>query len=300
MGQPPPRKRSSAGVSWGFTYNNPTHTAAELQAILCPLTNELVFQREKGEETGTEHYQGYARFIVRTRKPSLLAPGLPKIHWFACDVGFKRYCLKQDTRLDGPWSSGRASEQGRRTDLEACCAMIKEGKSNAEVADLYPCTYARYSPGLDRLRLTIKPTRKVELVVTLFYGDPGTGKTEMAYSLYPQLWRVPVGRDLWFSGYQGEPTVLIDDFSGNVGLDQLLQILDKYPVQLGTKGGHVWWCPERIIVTSNIHPAQWYDYTRRAKSWLAVMRRFKGVFKFAKDQEPIKMDSVETFFQIQQ
>ena len=71
----------------------------------------------------------------------------------------------------------------------------------------------------------------------------------------------------------GQSTVLIDDFAGNVGLTQLLQILDRYPVQVPVKGGFVWWCPNVIIITTNVPLEQWYDYSSRQDSLAALQRR---------------------------
>lgn len=269
-----------AQVTWGFTYNNPKHSGEELMAVLKLLCSQVVFQKEKGE-SGTEHFQGYVKLNKKTTVPSKVV-GLAGMHWLRCDANFAQYCQKEDTRIEGPWIYGGAcgKAQGKRTDLEAVADLIKEGRTNREIADEYPTQMIRYQVHFDRLRALYPPIRKHELKVTLFVGPPGTGKTRKAYDMYPSIYALPVGKDLWFNAYQGQREVLIDDFAGNVGLTQLLQILDRYPVQVPIKGGFVWWCPDVIIITSNMDIDLWYDYTSRAESCAALKRRIHEVERF--------------------
>lgn len=176
--------------------------------------------------------------------------------------------------------------------------MVKEGKTDAEIFDAYPGTTTRYIANLTKVRHIFKPQRTQDLVVSLFYGEPGTGKTRRFWNIYHGGWSVPVGKDLWFTGYQGEKEVLLDDFSGNIQLTSLLQILDRYPVSLPSKGSHVWWCPNRIVITTNCHPCNWYDYTERQDSYAALERRIHEVLLFNKDVDPVETD-VHNFFTFQ-
>lgn len=264
--------RKGAQVTWGFTYNNPTHTADEIIAMLVPICNAYTFQKEMGEN-GTPHYQGYVRFMKKTTVPSKLVP-VPA-HWLRCDQNYEKYCSKEETRIDGPWvlAPSGGVRRGKRTDLDEAAQMLKSGSTMVEVAELYPSQVVRYQQHFKRFQSLYPPVRSVDLQVHLFTGRPGTGKTREAYSIDPFLFALPVGKDLWFDNYMGQSTVLIDDFAGNVGLTQLLQILDRYPVQVPVKGGFVWWCPNVIIITTNVPLEQWYDYSSRQDSLAALQRR---------------------------
>lgn len=169
---------------------------------------------------------------------------------------------------------------GARTDLHAVAEMVRQGKTNAEIAEDYPTQMIRYCRHVDTFRSLWPPKREEELKVLLFTGKPGTGKTRMAYALFPQLYALPVGKDLWFNTYTGQKEVLIDDFAGNVSLTSLLRILDRYPVQVPTKGGFVWWCPTVIMITSNVPIEQWYDYSTRQDSLAALKRRIHEIRNF--------------------
>jgi len=89
--------------AWFFTLNNPDETAAQLAQLLQLLEPKAyVYQLEKGEN-GTPHYQGAVYLKNAQVRPDHLNK---KIHWERCKSWVKaiRYCSKEDTRVDGPWT----------------------------------------------------------------------------------------------------------------------------------------------------------------------------------------------------
>ena len=72
----------------------------------------------------------------------------------------------------------------------------------------------------------------------------------------------------------------MDDFSGEMPLVQLLRLLDRYSVQVPFKGGYLWFCPDTIVITTNVHPRKWYNYWERDSSFEALKRRIHVVFDF--------------------
>jgi len=140
--------------------------------------------------------------------------------------------------------------------------------------------YNRFCKTVDRYRLYQAIKRTEELSVHIFYGSPGTGKTRMAYELMPNLYAFPIGKELWSDGYNGQSEVLVDDFSGQMRLVDTLRFLDRYPIQIPRKGGFNWWCPNYIVLTTNIHPAKWYDWTKRPEQQAALRRRIHHIWDF--------------------
>ena len=65
---------------------------------------------------------------------------------------------------------------------------------------------------------------------------------------------------MWFDGYEGEETILFDDFDKDWGVPyrMLLQITDRYPMQSQQKGGWVHRMWTRVIITCNEGPKDWY------------------------------------------
>lgn len=279
---------------WCFTLNDEAEVIAHetVMAFLSPHCDYVVFQQERGEE-GTLHYQGYVELIKAQRLTQLvkLHPTL-KPHWEkrkGTRQQARAYAMKDDTRVAGPWEGGqkpwsdKQGNAGQRTDLDSVARMVSEKKTDPQIFEEHPGATLKYLRQIQNLRQIWRPKRTVDLNVILCVGKPGTGKTSSFWEAYPEpemAFSMPVGRNTWFTGYQGQPAVLVDDFSGGVGLTQALQIFDKYPIQLETKGGHVWWCPEVIVVTANVHPCNWYNYALRTDSFDALARRFSNVYHF--------------------
>lgn len=292
--------------NWVFRYANPTETAEELIELFKKheSTRYISFQKERGEENGLIHYQGYAEFS-KVHRLSALKKIHNSIHWEprrGTRDEARNYTRKEETRIDGPWEFGEWGQQrGQRTDIDELYKLARTSKTLLEVAEAMPGSYMRHYKAVQHVRQLEafdKPTRTEDLQVILIYGPPGLGKTRRAYEEAPDLYAIPLGKQLWFDGYRGEKDVLIDDFSGNLRLVDTLRMFDRYPIQVPIKGGHVWWCPTRIFVTANVHPRAWYNYHQRKDSFRALTRRFHRVVMYFEDQEPKEFvgDEIVDFF----
>lgn len=297
----------SAAKHWVFTLNDKQDRLTNETVIdmIAPHCDYLVFQEEKGVD-GTKHYQGYAEFKKPERLSSIQKhTGIWKPHWEkrkGTRQQAREYAMKDETRVDGPWESGdkpwnpKNGKQGKRSDLDKLARSVQEKKTDAEIFEEQPGSTLKYLRHIQSCRQIWKPVRQTNLQVHLYYGAPGTGKTRLFWEAYPDGFQLPISKNLWFSGYAFQSAVLIDDFAGNTGLTQLLQILDRYPIQVETKGGHTWFCPDFIAITSNLHPWEWYDYAKRTSSYAALKRRIHKVVHFTSDDKtPCSIDKEEFF-----
>lgn len=132
----------------------------------------------------------------------------------------------------------------------------------------------------------------------LFFGEPGTGKTRQAMADAPspeEFYRFPLmnSGSFWLDGYDNHPYVLIDDFAGaasHMTLCALLQLTDRYAAQVPVKGSFVWFNPETIVITTNIHPRRWYKWEERESQYAALQRRVTETLMFVDaDANPIPM-----------
>lgn len=246
--------------------------------------------------------QGYIEF-TKKKRPSWLKNNVSKKAHFEPRRGTaeqaRDYCRKDESRVSGPYECGTwaPTTPGQRTDLEAAIDTLKRDGLK-RVAEEHPELLLKYSRGFQTLALFTAPRRRHPPTVSLYYGKTGTGKTRAAYDEYPDLYRKPPGHT-WFDGYSNEECLLLDDFSGAASktrLDYLLQLLDRYPIQLEVKGGHCQLLATTIIVTTNIHPCQWYDYSNRQEHLAALARRFHRVYTFV-DGQRRRIDH-EYFFQL--
>ena len=93
--------------NWIITHNNPEFDTQEYLEKWAPLCTYVNGQLEKGEN-GTRHIQAYIALKVNARITKLKKHD-PKAHFEMVkrDNGASAYCLKEDTRLDGPWEFGK-------------------------------------------------------------------------------------------------------------------------------------------------------------------------------------------------
>lgn len=267
----------------GDAFDQPRWTTLPAGAVY------LVYQHERA---GRDHLQGYIE-LTRGQRLSWLKRNISSTAHFASRRGTQAqaiaYSKKDDTRVTGPWELGTPTEsrQGERADLAELVERVRGGERIRSLIDTMPYTIARYTRFYDILTGVSRPTRSCPLSVDLFYGDTGLGKTRAVYTMYedsPHFYRVNATQNnLWFDGYDLHKYCLIDDFAGaasHVSVSMLLQLLDRYPIQLQRKGGHVWWMPVHVIVTTNIHPWYWYKWENRENQYWALKRRFNNVLNF--------------------
>lgn len=290
---------------WCFTYNQPIVapetwlTVAQLRAALEGLDPAYyVFQEELAPTTQRRHYQGYIAFNQVKRKTCLNRP-CKGIHLEAArgtPEEASTYCKKDDSRVAGPWEYGQLPEnhQGERTELSLIVA-VAQSQGISAAAEQYPELFVKYHRGLEALIAARKPPHRVDPpVVHLLFGAAGTGKSRSYHDAVPydQTFVVCCGSGYWFTGYHGQKHVLLEDFDGRASkwtLAQTKVILDRYTIQVPTKGGFVWWQPEEITITSNLHPYHWFDYQGRQHDWDAIKRRFTDITVFKKGQDPEKI-----------
>lgn len=257
-----------------------------------------VFQVEQAPDTGREHYQGYVEFtspwrLARVKK--LLGSG---VH---CEVArgnrnqCRDYCMKTETRVSGPFEFGEwvESKQGERTDLAAVYDAIKEGKDESEVLDLYPKEYIKFCRGIREATFVLnkknaKDVRRTSMECTVYWGASGSGKTRRVHDRCKPNELYSITRDggsqIWWDGYEGESTLLLDDFYGWISWGFMLRLLDIYPLRLPIKGGHTWARWTRIYITSNLPWHDWYTDTER-KDAKALERRITRIYQFGEDGE---------------
>lgn len=134
----------------------------------------------------------------------------------------------------------------------------------------------RYATHADRLRaicLRERAAKPRDVRVEVFVGPTGSGKSHTAYEENPDAYRVmrpSKGGTIWFSGYTGEATIILDDFRGSwMPYDHLLRLLDKWPLIEQTKGGIVHACWTKVVITSTHPPGVWYEAVEYAGGELA-------------------------------
>lgn len=247
---------------------------------------------EKCPTTGREHFQGYIELL----KPQRIT-ALKKI---AATTHFEerkgtqeeaiKYCHKDGQFIE---EGIKAKGQGHRTDLEELKLDLDKGMNLKEISDEHFECFLRYNKSIKEYQLLHQTHRSWKTDLIILFGEPGTGKSHLGFSKYPEAYPMlqPTNGGVYFDGYIGQETVIIDDFYGWIQFSLLLKMTDKYPLIVHTKGGSVQFKPKRIIITSNSNPLDWYNSKDIDIS--ALTRRITCCWYYQKDKPIIELTSTE-------
>ena len=227
----------------------------------------MCYQRESCPDTGNQHWQGYLVFKIARRleylKRNCSRYGIDGAHFeiakgTACQN--KEYCSKTSTACAGTFTEhGEIPTQGTRSDLEACCARVKEGVHPNTVIYDQPSAVRVYKC-LDRFHNICESKHPVLRDVKGFFihGEAGSGKSLHVWSrvMYRGFYCPSVeGSRIWFDHYAGEDCIWLDDFYYVPEMcGQLLKILDRYPYRAPVKGETVMLKHTEVYITSNFPP----------------------------------------------
>jgi hypothetical protein len=292
---------------WMLTINAEKHTKAEVDAILGSVPTASVYSEEAGATTGYQHYQVFAYWEGKTtgsRVRSLFSDahvepaGKPAI---ACAA----YCSKDRTHISGPYWLGAydavpgmrpTTEQTvRRDKFDAAQEMISKGwryedflndgewmtwglRHRQAIQDLTLARNARLYGEHDR-----------EISVDYIHGPAGSGKTSATLDLYGRrdVFMADLGSAFPFDGYSGEEVLLLDDFRSSIIFNDLLRILDRYPLRVNVKGSHSWACWTKVIMSANIPLTEQYPNLSERKD--PLLRRFENGIVFEKTSPAVAL-----------
>ena len=276
-------------------------------------------QWEIGSRTGRSHFQGCVRFANPLRKSTVKRLDREKrTHWIVGDTYQNiqqcfEYTTKSETSVSRTFKLGDWSIfQGARTDLNdlkevidqnlSTCDPCGDGLNTGVVTNPLLTCYdtlfnqtVRYHRGL-QMYIDLKRSecgRRVNdgdsIVVEVHYGDPGTGKSLQAHRRFPHAYRHESTHGVfWGAGataYQGQKVVIFDDFTtGSYPFNPMKRILDRYPVDVSTKGSATPMKATHFIFTSNLSPREWYgdEFDKSTRDYDAFRRRITSIVEYRK------------------
>lgn len=265
---------------WCWTLNNYTNNELISLKDIGEQCRYTIYGMEKGEN-GTCHLQGYTEVENPKRISGMKKlPGLERAHFEkrrGSREQARNYCMKDGEWIEfGDWSAGG---QGQRNDLRKVMNSIRDQKKTIEIMEEDPEIYARNLRFCEKYQALVdkeetKTFRNVETHV--LWGEAGSGKSRTAAESAPDAFRVDPTEAFPFDGYDGETEIIIDDYYGQFKWCKLLNILDGYQFRVNVKGSHRYAKWNKIFITSNVEPKDWYK--RGLKPELA--RRLTSVTKF--------------------
>ncbi len=297
---------------WVFTLNNPKTQLDPEKFKEKP--KYMVWQLESGE-SGTEHLQGYVIFGSKKRLATVKAIiGVPEVHLEnrkGSHEQAKTYCMEEEPakgkvrvtlkciKGSGPWEYGsdesyKGKVPGKRNDLLAMKALIDSGASEEAVWDAHYGAMLRYHRSVKTYKMVKRKYRRWEMDVIVLVGPTDVGKSWWCDKFFPapdSFWVPHPGTQMWWDGYEGQQTVILDEFYGNwCKWSFLLKLLDRYPMQVPIHGTNVAFCSKRIVLTSNSHPKDWY---KAIEDWSPLERRIRTLYDlFDRDDPTVLVQSL--------
>lgn len=276
-----------------FTINN--HTFLDVQSLLqhtddagndkTKLIRYFTMQEEIGE-SGTHHLQGYMElyraFTIRALRRRLTIQNIHLEPRRGSQLQAIVYAQKDDTRdpHGHSWTVGNKKRESGRNAIE----MILSGKKMKKVARENPKQFVRSFRGLQALRHQLADQRNWPMEVIIYFGVTGCGKSYKAYKDFPDAYTAPwpsKGGVWWWPAYDGEETVILDEFREQISFSTILTLMDRYAFNVQQKGGYMAMTSRRLVITTNLDPVrEWYMDQQDRSPFLRRLRDFAKIYDF--------------------
>lgn len=196
------------------------------------------------------------------------------------DLDNQKYCSKE-----GQYCEFGTPAVKKEDPFKQILEDLEKGATLLDIARSQPGMFIRYSRGIRELQRLL-PTKKIhrswKTNVYIYWGEPGTGKSKTALEEATQAGGgiYYKQRQKWWDNYNGQENIIIDDFYGWIPYDELLRLLDRYPMQVEIKGGYEEMLAKNIWITSNIPVEQFYKFDGYSPD--AIKRRCTLIKHFIK------------------
>lgn len=214
----------------------------------------LVGQLEQGLEEGRLHIQAYVNFgntkyLGGLRKADAVAHFTPVLR----DNGAGDYCMKELTRVLGPWEFGtKPVRRNCKADWDEVRELAKKGDFEAIPSDVYiqHCSSLHKINELHQEALVdVGHLRGI-----LIYGEAGVGKSLMARKyVCPDLEIYSKQHNKWWTGFKGQKKVIWDDLNpeeAKIFGNQMKLYMDRYAIRGEVKGATVPLDYDYFVITS--------------------------------------------------
>ena len=241
-------------------------------------------QLEVGGTSGYKHWQGVVYYKTKVRKRTAL-----NIFPTQCHIeptrseAAREYVHKDETSVEGTrFELGKLPlRRNSRADWDQVWNMATVGKYSPIPANIRVQNYRT----LKQITADFAKPHRLVRRIDVYWGKTGIGKSRRAWYEAGDGAYSKDPRTKWWCGYRTQKFVVMDEFRGAIDISHLLRWTDRYPVSVETKGSTTPLLLERMWITSNIPPEQWYP-DLDAETLAALMRRLNVVEMTEAWQEP--------------
>lgn len=297
-----------------LTINNPADcglTHDKIKALVQSLSPAYFCMADEIASTGTHHTH------VFLYRPS-------PVRWHTVKNLFptahidKAYGSAQENRdyiqKGGKWSDTEKAETVVPDSFEECGHMplpqsekapemtvlledIVAGKTTSQIIRENPKLAFRVKE-IDVLRQTLlaeKYAQQNRIVETQYlYGATGTGKTSGIYRRHDprDIYRVTNyrnGRGVSFDDYHGQDVIVFEEFASQIPIEEMLNLLDIYPLMLPARYSDKVACYTKVYITSNLPLSRQYQAVQQyhPETWKVFLRRIRTFTEYRENGAPI-------------
>jgi hypothetical protein len=173
--------------------------------------------------------------------------------------------------------------QGQRNDISDLYDMIKTGYSNYDILEDSP-QFMMQVDKIERVRQIVLEERyrtsRRKMEVTYVYGESGSGKTSSVMDKYKDnVYRI-TDYEHPFDAYMQQEVIMFDEFRSSLKIQDMLNYLDIYPLQLPCRYNNKIACYTKVYITSNIRLKEQYKNVQeeQKETWKAFIRRIHNVW----------------------
>lgn len=178
---------------------------------------------------------------------------------------------------------------------EVLLEKIKDGMTNMEIIEDSP-EFLFKLRDIDIVRtnyLSEKYSKEFRDVKPVFiFGSTETYKTSYVYNRFEskdifRIYNYQNLNSLW-DGYSGQKVILFDEFNGQIPIELMLILTDKFPIlNLSARYNNKIAMYEYVFFCSNTNYYNIYSYEKsmRTSTWKAWDRRIKNVWEFKKNYD---------------
>lgn len=299
MSAPEDEPMATRSRAWIWTLFNYVQSDVDWISVNRSAFLYICYGEEIAPTTGSPHLQGYLVFeSARSKRSVLNLLALSNAVRVRKAVGTcqqnVKYCSKDGKFVE---FGTRPVGQGSRSDISHVRDMVKRGATMREICDEATSYQSIRTAEIMRKYYPL-PERTDAPEIWWFWGPTGTGKSRKARE-FPDYWVSMPSRgpgDTWFEGYDGQETVIFDDYRpSHTSLDFLLRLTDRYALRAPVKSTSCPFAPKRIVFTCPWHPKDLAWVSTMHEDPSQFLRRITKIVEFTKSEQDCQNEELAQF-----
>jgi len=204
-----------------------------------PDVRYVAYGLEKAPSTGRLHHQGWIYFKSKQSDSKKARGKLAQLIFKAGTFmeGMQGSLQQNDTYCSKNTAGelvefGERPKQGDRGDLKDVVARVTQGERVDDILIDDPVFYHQYGRTLrDAEDVAARHQKRTWMTVGVWvHGPAGVGKSHYSQANYSPITHYTKNlKESFWNGYTGQPIVCLNEFTGQIDFQEMMDIVDKWP-----------------------------------------------------------------------